>query len=60
MSMLPQLSAASQVTNFGPIVKFDPDDGLQITVMLSPELSEAEGYCQTATVYGWPGLVNNT
>ena len=47
------------MTNVSPIVKFAPDGGLQVTITLTPELSEAVGYTQTATACGWPRMVGS-
>ena len=59
MLVLPLLSTASHVTNDRPMVKLLPDNGLQVTVGLSPELSVALGCCQTATAVGSPGWVSS-
>ena len=57
--LLPLLSTASHVTNVCPIVNPIPGSGSQVTSSLSPELSVAEGCCQTASAVGWPGWVFN-
>ena len=42
---------------FRPIANVLPDEGVQVTVGMIPELSVAVGFCQVAKAVGSPGLV---